>query len=78
LLPKRHAVKDCEHLMGANNSNDFKEGAIGSWTNNEYSVCSIGLSNCVQRDEVFDGMPDVIARLAMFESRLENVNMAIS
>lgn len=55
--------------MGANNSNDFKEGAIGSWTNNEYSVCSIGLSNCV---------PDVIARLAMFESRLENVNMAIS
>jgi hypothetical protein len=56
LPPQGHAVKDCECLIGTNGTDDFKEGAVGSWTNDENSVCDFRLSNFVLRNEVSNGV----------------------
>jgi hypothetical protein len=73
-----HAVKDRKGLIGTDDTQNFDKHAVGLWTNNENSVCDVRLPNFVLRNEVSDGMRNIAFSCAMFESRTENVNTAIS
>lgn len=73
-----HAVKDCKGLIGTEDTQNFDEHAVGLWADDENSVGDVRLPNFVSRNRVFDGMRNVSFGCAMFKSRTEDVNMAIS
>ena len=73
-----HAVKDRQGLIRTEDAQNFDDHAVRLWANDENSVCDIRLPDFVLRNEVFDGMQNVACGGSMFESRSEDVNMAIS
>ena len=75
---QRHAVKDREGLIGTEDTQNFDQHAVGLWADDEKSVRDVRLPNFVLRNEVSDGMRNIASGCAMFVSRTENVNTAIS
>jgi len=73
-----HAVKDRKGLTGTEDAQNLDKHAVGLWADDENSVCDVGLSDFVLRNEVPDGMQNVAFGCAVFESRTEDVNTAIS
>jgi hypothetical protein len=73
-----HAVKDRKGLIGTEDTQNFDKYAVGFWADDEKSVRDVRLPNFVLRNEVSDGMRNIAFGSAMFESRTEDVNMAIS